>query len=77
MLNKLLFEKEIKVINKSSYDLDIEVIGVPAANDMTKREQNFSILGVVKKQTMVSGIQQHPRTISKRHVIKKNVCRGF
>ena len=26
---------------------------------------------------MVSGIQQHPRTISKRHVIKKNVCRGF
>ena len=74
MLNKLLFEKEIEVINKSSYDLDIEVIGVPVAKDMTKREQNCSILGVVKKQTMVSGIQQHSRTISKRHVIKKNVC---
>ncbi len=76
-MNQLLCDKEIEVINNSSYDLDIEVVGVPVAKDMTKREQNLSILGVVKQQTTMSGIQQQARTISKRHVIKKNVRRGF
>ena len=76
-IHKLLREKEIEVINHSSYDLDIEVVGVPVAKDMMKREQNLSILGVVKRQTTTSGIQQQTRTISKRHVIRKNVCQGF
>ena len=77
MFNKRFFKKEIEVINNSSYDLEIEVVGVPVAKDMTKRESNISMFGVIKQQPIVSGIQQQPRTISKRHILKKNIHRGF